>query len=116
MKQYLAHKTLTMLREQCATAGLELDTRLYDDAGHDHVVVRSADAEGNNKVEVFFNTVSGRFFGRTPDGLGFNSDGTEFDNEPWFQALLDFFLVPLPASALAPARAPVAALAAAGAV
>lgn len=85
---YKGNKSLAVIRAQCKEQGLELDERRYEEGG-DHVVVRSTGPNGE-KAHVIFNTVNGRFQGKTPDGVEFSSDD-ELDGTPWFDALLDFF-------------------------
>jgi len=85
MKKFAGHKTLEQIRKQCEECGVELNTYQHDH-GDDHVALYSPD------VKILYSTVSGRFFGTTPEGIKFSSDD-KLDGTPWFDALLDFFLV-----------------------
>jgi hypothetical protein len=87
LKIFKRTKSLEEIRQQCKVAGVDLDTRLFDD-GADHVTLRSTD--GKRGAVVIFNAFNGRFFGTTPDGTQFSSDDKR-DGTPWFDALLEFF-------------------------
>jgi hypothetical protein len=91
MTKFLRHKTYDEIRQQCAAAGIELDTSKYDE-GSDYIVVSSTGPNGE-KARVLYSTVNGNFFGTTPDGTEFSSDDKRLDGTPWFDALLNFFLV-----------------------
>lgn len=82
--RFKRHKTLKEIKQQCREQGLEINDRLYK-AGSDYIVVRGGGCR------VTYSCVTGWFFGRTPDGINFNSDSTLHENESWFKALLAFF-------------------------
>lgn len=86
MKLFARHKTLDEVKRQCRKQRLKLDTTHYR-LGSDYVKV-----EGGGAV-CYYSTVNGRFFGKTPQGVEFQSDSHTHDREPWFEALLKFFYV-----------------------
>lgn len=92
MKQFAGNRPLKQIKDQCEAQGLHFDDLAYRVRGHDHVVITGGGAR------VFYNTFNGRFFGEAwfdPPGqlVHFNSDSTEHEKRPWFQALLSFFYV-----------------------
>ena len=89
MKTFLGNKSLEQIKAQCKRDGVEFRDALFK-KGYDHVSLHSP------KVKVVFNTVNGRFFGYTPDGIKFFSDDKR-DGTPWFDALLNYFYVSKPA-------------------
>lgn len=91
-------KSLDVIRAQCIDQALTCNTNLYDTADSDHIIVS---APASPEARVCFNVFSGRFFGTNHLDESFDSDQPR-DNEPWFAALLDFFLEPLPGSAGVP--------------
>ena len=70
-----------------------LDSTGHDKRGDDHVFVR-ATAQDGKIARIYFNTVTGTFFGTTPEDKGFNSESKEYVGQPWFDAVLDFFYLP----------------------
>jgi hypothetical protein len=92
MKKWAGVKTLELIERQCAKAGIHLDMSKWVLEGSDHVVITSIKGD-NSSGRVMFNTVNGRFFGTTPEGVKFNSDSKEHDREEWFQKLLAFFYI-----------------------
>lgn len=87
MKKFAGIKTLKVIKAQCKAARITFDDYLYRKKGNDHVRVIGGGAT------VLFNSFNGRFFGTTDKGVTFNSDSTEHESEPWFQALLAFFYI-----------------------
>jgi hypothetical protein len=86
MKTFAGNKTRAQVKAQCKAAGVQFDERAYK-AGSDFTFLRGGGAC------VAWSSWNGRFFGKTPDGIEFNSDSDEWDGEPWMQALLNFFYV-----------------------
>lgn len=80
-------KSFEEIKAQCEVLGLTLKSKLYTDDHADHVMVEGGGAR------VYYNTTNGVFFGTTDLGVEFASDSDAHDHEPWFQTLLDFFLV-----------------------
>lgn len=80
------HKSYEEIKAQCEQLGLSFNDTLYKSWESDHVVIEGGGAR------VLYDTFNGRFFGKTDTGVVFHLDTTEHDAEPWFQALLDFFL------------------------
>jgi hypothetical protein len=107
MKTFKAVKRLNVIRAQCREHGVTLDDYNYrtPSIGSDHVALGMQGGErpdGSPLVHtapgypggwVLFSVWNGRFFGRTPEGVEFDSGDAKFDDEPWFEALLDFFYV-----------------------
>ena len=92
-EKYAGHKTLEQIRKQCEESGMVLDSTGHDKRGDDHVFVR-ATAQDGKIARIYFNTVTGTFFGTTPEDKGFNSESKEYVGQPWFDAVLDFFYLP----------------------
>jgi hypothetical protein len=90
MKRFKRHKTFDEIKAQCEAAGIHFSDHLYKVTGADFVVITTIEGN-NNSGQVLYNTVTGAFFGTTPDDVSFDSDKDEHENEPWFQALLLFF-------------------------
>lgn len=84
MRTSKRHKTLAEIKAQCKAQGLEFHDKAYK-AGSDCITVRGGGGHAT------FNTVTGWFCGTTDRGVSFDSHNTHHENEPWFQALLDFF-------------------------
>ena len=121
MKKFAGTKPLIQIKQQCAAAGVAFDDYGFRTAGHDYIAIGVEDktemrVDGSPLVRtatsnvggwVMFNTFNGTFYGETPKatnwqkvneprvppGVEFSSSGTEFEAEPWFQALLSFFYV-----------------------
>lgn len=96
MQKFKTIKTLARIRAQCKVLRVPFDDYLYRNGDWDHVAIGV-----RGKGEVFFNTVNGTFFGRTPDGKRFDMRTDAHERQPWFQMLLRFFYAdpvdPLPA-------------------
>jgi hypothetical protein len=105
MKTFAGNKTLIIIKQQCAAAGVAVDDYNFRKHGHDFIGLGIAASktrpDGSPVVPdlakpsgyVLFNTFNGRFFGKTDKGVPFSSDSAEHEAEPWFQALLSFFYV-----------------------
>lgn len=101
MKTFAGVKTLDTIKAQCAAQGVPIDTRLCDKHGWDTIVVGGPilllpghpASDSMENAYAIFNTFNGKFFGRTHEGVSFDSSSTEHESEPWFQALLSFFYV-----------------------
>lgn len=91
MPQFKRVKTIAEITEQCHQQKLVLDTTEFHKGG-DFIVVRGRQDQSDKGAYAIFNVVNGRVIGETDQGLHFNSDETTFESEPWFQALLAFFL------------------------
>ncbi|CAG9172471.1 hypothetical protein CURE108131_23050 [Cupriavidus respiraculi] len=91
MKKFAGNKPLIEIKRQCEAAGIDYNDTLYRRGG-DYVVITTVNGD-NDSGQVLYNTVNGKFFGTTPDGIQFDSSSTKHENEPWFQALLSFFYV-----------------------
>lgn len=95
MKTFASHKTSAEVFAQCEAQGVPVN-RHHFDRGGDTIVVGQPwplVLEPNSPAYAIYNVVNGQFFGRTDKGVAFNSNSTEHENEPWFQALLAFFYV-----------------------
>jgi hypothetical protein len=87
MKKFEGLKPWKTIGAQCRAEGLTVDTSAYRQ-GSDYVFI-GAPGRGH----VYLNRVSGAFDGMTPGGIKFFSSSTEYEAQPWFQALLAFFYV-----------------------
>jgi hypothetical protein len=87
MKKFAGHRSYDEIKALCQEQGLRFVDTAYIFNGADSVTV-----VGGGAV-VVYDTTTGRFRGSTPDGIDFDSNSDEHDNEPWFQALLSFFLI-----------------------
>lgn len=94
MKKFAGHKSHAQIKRQCEEQGVPLNDRLYREQGWDTIVVGSYPNGGY----ALYNTVNGTFFGWTPKGVFFESGSAQFEDEPWFQALLSFFYIEKDAS------------------
>lgn len=83
---HTGHKSYDEIKAQCEQLGLTLLDKNYND-GSDFIIVEG----GGGRA--YYNTVTGYFFGTTDTGVDFSSEQKRHDHEPWFQQLLDFFLV-----------------------
>lgn len=106
MKTFARHKTFDEVAAQCKAQGVRFDAYQYRVNGADTIVVGGPlvlPYKKGSPAYVVYNTTNGRFSGRTHKGLTF-SESSDFDDRPWFQALLAFFYVEKePAAAPAPA-------------
>lgn len=85
-RQFARHKTYEEIKAQCEAQGIELlDQRFHE--GGDCVAVRGGGAHA------VYSTFNGRFWGKTPNGVLFNSQDMRHDGLPWMRGLLNFFLV-----------------------
>lgn len=89
-KTFAGNKPVAAVFAQCEAEGLTVDRTRFD-AGWDHIVI------SGGGCWVTYNVFNGRFWGMTPEGVEFQSDSTEYEAEPWFQALLAFFYAETPA-------------------
>jgi hypothetical protein len=85
------HLTQGEIRAACRARGFLLDTQLYDKAGSDFITF--AGRFDGVDVRVVYSSFSGRFLGETRDGVKFDSESAEHDNEPWFAAILSFVYI-----------------------
>lgn len=92
MKKFKRHKTITEVLAQCEAQGVPTNTKHHDEEGGDTIVVGQLYPLDPLKCHVIYNLVSGRFRGRTDEGVWFTSDHSGYDRRPWMQALLHFFL------------------------
>lgn len=84
MKTFQGHRSFDQIAAECKAQGLTLECAGYVKNGSDHIGVVGGG------VRILYNTFNGRFFGTHPDGRSF-SESSQFDGEPWFDALLGFF-------------------------
>lgn len=80
-------KTRDEVLAQCKTQGIKVDQKAYE-RGSDYTTL------SKGGCTIVWSSWNGKFMGKTPDGIEFNSDSAKHDNEPWMQALLSFFFVP----------------------
>lgn len=85
MPTFNRHKPMDQIRAQCLAEGVELKEERHKAGDSDFVRL------AGGGCWVMFNTVNGRFWGETPDGTKFTSEGKNHEGKPWFQALLAFF-------------------------
>ena len=90
MKRFTRHKTYDEIKAQCDAAGIHFSDHLYKLTGSDWLVITTT-KDDNDSGQVLYNSVTGVFFGTTPDGVSFESGNDAHEAEPWFQALLLFF-------------------------
>jgi len=90
MKTFERGKTIKELQASCVAAGWSLNTDKYK-AGSDFVSFQGIFA--GETANVLYSSFNGRFFGQTKNGTWFNSDSGDLDQEPWFDALLNFLYV-----------------------
>lgn len=88
MKKFRRHKTLAEIKAQCEVQGVPFSSHMYDVHGWDTVYIGRQSA---GYAYAIYNVFNGRFFGRTPSGVAFNSNSVQHENCHWFQQLLNFF-------------------------
>lgn len=113
MKKFAGNRPLAEIIANAKAQGVAVDDYNYRVQGRDMIAFGVASPfnfrpDGSKFVScmpgcvgwVLYNAASGRFCGRTPEGLDFNSDAKRplYRNTPWFQALLSFFYVEKPES------------------
>lgn len=91
MKTFAGNKKLADIKRQCKECGIQFDDANFK-KGSDFVVIRTKRNDNSSGV-VLYNTFNGNFTGTTDKGIDFDSQRTEHEAEPWFQALLSFFYV-----------------------
>lgn len=101
MRTFARHRNIAEIRTLCRDLGVALNDRKYRVDGWDTVVVgcHAHQMRDPGAAYVIYNTFNGTFFGRTADGIEFDSSDTKHENERWFQQLLEFFYVEKPATA-----------------
>lgn len=83
----MAHKTYDQIWKQCAAQGVPIrDTGWLSSSSR---VLVGVNSHGGGYA--IYDCDTGRFFGKTPAGVEFNSDHQRFDGEAWFDALVKFF-------------------------
>lgn len=107
IKKFKGPKMIELIRAQCALQELVCDSTLYDQERSDYIIVFSPIAPLG---KVFYSDLTGRFFGTNDHGVMFDS-AQPLDDEPWFIALLDFFMEPLPGGTAPEAAASTVAIA-----
>jgi hypothetical protein len=90
--QFSRHRTIDEVIVRAKETGVRVDTARWR-LGSDFVTVELPGPQGV-LVPVLYNTFNGRFFYQPPVGAGFSSTDTQYDGEPWFDAMLAFFYVP----------------------
>ncbi|MGC0153586.1 hypothetical protein ACPRNU_14075 [Chromobacterium vaccinii] len=88
--KFSRHLSVDEVQAACEVKGFTFDRAKYD-AGSDYVRVQG-EVEGQ-AVDALYSSFNGRFFGKTASGIEFNSGSTDYDDQPWFDALLNFFYV-----------------------
>jgi hypothetical protein len=93
MQQFQRHIIYAEAEAACARAGHQFDASKYNESnGVDHLCIIGT--FGDKHASILYAPWNGKFFGDTTDGIHFNSDNTEHDGQPWFDAMLNFFYVP----------------------
>lgn len=91
MKKFASHHTVAEVKRAAKKAGFKVNSEQYDHRGSDWISVEGTFA--GERASVLYSCM-GRFFGKLLDGgVKFSSDKDDFDGEPWFDAMLDFFYV-----------------------
>lgn len=99
MQKFARHRTVDEIKKLGKKRGFTVNTQRHDRHGDDHIVIHGEFA--GHTLPVLYSSVNGRFFGELPSGDMFSSDDTAFDGQPWFDAMLNFFLVPVSDAATA---------------
>lgn len=82
---WAGHKTYDQIRQQCIEQGLLLSDSSFLVGLSQFIIVHGGGCS------VHFSTLSGSFFGVTPDRRHFNVVDGIHDSEPWMAALKEFF-------------------------
>jgi len=90
--QFSRHRTIDEVIAHAKEQGVRVDASRFH-LGSDFVTVELPGPQGT-LVPVLYNTFNGRFFYQPRIGAGFSSTDTQYDGEPWFDAMLTFFYVP----------------------
>lgn len=91
MKTFKRAKTIEELKALCEEKGFLINTDQYD-AGGDWVTILFA--TGGKSYEFLFSGFNGRFIGKLEDGTMFTESSTEFEDQDWYNEILDFLYVP----------------------
>lgn len=91
MKKFAGNKPIETILAQCKAQGVPVDMRKFRDEGSDYITIGTP-----GLGHILYNTFNGTFLGRTPDGIEFNSNTADHDDQLWMQALLAFVYVELP--------------------
>lgn len=92
---YARHRTVTEVLKLAAEKGFKVDAMRHTHSGSDYITVYMP-GPGNKLVPVMYNVYNGRFFSGGREAFSyFSSDEVKNEDQPWFQAMLEFFYVPL---------------------
>jgi len=91
MQKFKRQKTHDEIVAACKAGTYELDTSNYDEKGSDWITIGGQ--FGDKLASILYSSWNGKFFGKTEDGIDFNSDSDTHENEPWFQEMLNFFYI-----------------------
>lgn len=97
--EFSRHRTYHEIKGQCKAQGVYFNDRFFKQGGDTVLVGGDIGSVG---AWAIYNVCNGHFFGRTPimqkslgypDAVKFSSCDNRHDDCPWFQDLLNFFLV-----------------------
>jgi hypothetical protein len=86
-RTYLRHKTLDELKAQCAACGVKIFSDCFELGMRDDVVVSFPDGG----AVVIYKPFTGHFKGIKERGIGFSNHSKRYENEDWYQELMEFF-------------------------
>jgi hypothetical protein len=86
-RTYIRHKTLDELKAQCAACGVKIFSDCFELGMRDDVVVSFPDGGAT----VIYKPITGYFVGAIKGGIGFTNHSARFENERWYQDLMEFF-------------------------
>jgi hypothetical protein len=89
MKTYNRHRTSAEVLAASRAQNILVDTERFDQ-GWDHLLLFMPGPNGL-RCPVLYNVCNGRFFCASEGYPQFSSDQAQYDGQPWFDALLDFF-------------------------
>lgn len=87
MRKFKGFRHRDAFEAECKRRCLPFDATLHDKAFHDHVSIAFTHqgVYGTALVNMFH----GLFFGTLEDGTKFSSGSDQYEDQPWFQALLE---------------------------
>jgi len=90
-RRFAGVKPRDVVLAQCRAQSVKVDDFRYRKMGSDWTTL------SKGGCTVIWCSFNGRFMGTTPDGIEFSESSTQYEAEPWYQQLLEFFYEGKPA-------------------
>jgi len=91
LRKFQDFKTVDELKALCKEKGFFIDTQEYEAGGDWITIVFETE---NEAYQFIYSSFNGRFIGRLNDGTMFHEQSTEFEDQDWYNAILDFLYIP----------------------